>query len=127
MAEQRRRSKEFRDRPEVRGEQRDMEGLRAYQLAREAGRETPGRVGRAARGVLVEVCLECGKEYTFDERAPDELVCEKCGNTVFRSFFDVSQYDEVDADFRAATERDLAPNDTESDVTRGDIEDLNNL
>jgi hypothetical protein len=72
--------------------------------------------------------LECGKEYLFDEaQPPARLVCEKCGNSVFRSFFTVRGYDDVEADFRASTERDLAPDDTEADVTRSDVMDLNNL
>lgn len=111
---------------ELHGEQRSLEALRAEQLGNEPGWEAPGRVGRPARGVLVQVCLECGKEYLFDEaEPPPDLVCEKCGNRVFRSFFDVPGYDEVEADFRAATERDLTPADPEADVTRADILDLN--
>ena len=113
---------------EARGEQRSLEALRAHQLREEAGREAVGRVSRPAQGVLVQVCLECGKEYMFADRAPrGDLVCERCGNTVFRSFFSVSEYDEVEADFQAATERELTPDADESDVTRTDILDLNNL
>ena len=105
---------------------RDLESLHARQLS-ERGLETPGRVRELADGVLVQVCLECGKEYIFDERPPTgDLVCEKCGNGVFRSFFSVAGYDDVEADFIRSTERDLAPNDDESDVTRSDIIDLNN-
>lgn len=113
---------------EPRGEQRSLEALRAHQLRQEAGREAAGQVGRPAQGVLVQVCLECGKEYMFTDRAPrGDLVCERCGNTVFRSFFSVLGYDEVEADFQAATERELTPDSDESDVTRTDILDLNNL
>jgi DNA-directed RNA polymerase subunit RPC12/RpoP len=113
---------------ELRGEERSLEALRARQLADSPGLEAAGPVGKPADGVLVQVCLECGKEYLFDEQQPPaSMTCEKCGNTVFRSFFEVRGYDEVEADFRASTERDLAPNDTESDVTRADILDLNRL
>ncbi len=113
---------------ELHNEQTNLEALRAHQLSREPGYEARGQVGRAADGVLVQVCLECGKEYMFDEKAPPEdLECEKCGNQVFRSFFSVKGYDDVEADFQRSTERDLAPNDDESDVTRSDILDLNNL
>ena len=106
---------------------RDLESLRARQLSESAGLETPGRVRELADGVLVQVCIECGKEYMFDRTPPSaDLTCEKCGNQVFRSFFEVTGYDEVDADFHASTERDLAPNDPETDVTRADILDLNN-
>ncbi|MBI4544014.1 MAG: hypothetical protein HY703_02325 [Gemmatimonadetes bacterium] len=61
-----------------------------------------------------------------EQSPPAELVCVKCGNRVFRSFFDVARPDEVERDFRESTERDLAPNDDEADVTRADILDLNN-
>lgn len=112
---------------ELRGEQRSLEALRASELRDEAGRAAPGLVGRAADGVLVQICIECGREYLFDrEDPPRDLACEKCGNRVFRSFFSVLGPDEVEADFRASTERDLAPDDAETDVTRADILDLNN-
>lgn len=112
---------------ELRGEQRSLEALRAHQLANEPGYEARGQVGRPAGGVLVQVCLECGKEYHFDDREPPaDMRCEKCGNQVFRSFFSVLGYDETEADFIRSTERDLAPNDDESDVTRSDVLDLNN-
>ena len=113
---------------EPRGEDRSLEALRARQLREEAGREAVGRVGEPAQGVLVQVCLTCGKEYMFADRAPrGDLVCERCGNAVFRSFFSVAGYDEVEADFLAATERELTPDADESEVTRTDILDLNNL
>src|SRR5829696_1270383 len=52
-----------------------------------------------ADGVLVQVCVECGKEYFYDDTPPSaEQKCERCGNTVFRSFFDVTDGDEVVAD-----------------------------
>jgi DNA-directed RNA polymerase subunit RPC12/RpoP len=126
-------SRQEREKParlpnELRGEERSLEALRARQLADDPGHETVGRVGPPADGVLTQVCLECGKEYLFDKaQPPADLVCEKCGNSVFRSFFTVRGYDEVEADFQRSTERDLAPNDTEADVTLGDIMDLNNL
>ncbi len=113
---------------ELRGELSSLEALRAHQQTNEPGHEARGQVGRPADGVLVQVCMECGKEYLFDEESPSgELVCEKCGNQVFRSFFAVRGYDDVEADFNRSTARDLAPNDDESDVTRSDLLDLNNL
>lgn len=105
----------------------NLEALRSRQTSSDAGHETPGRTGPPAEGVLTQVCIECGKEYNFDEGDPPAgLTCEKCGNTVFRSFF-TPLNDEVADDFRDSTERDLAPNDDPGDVTRGDIVDLNNL
>ncbi|HEX7051448.1 MAG TPA: hypothetical protein VF188_14670 [Longimicrobiales bacterium] len=128
MREQRRRRARAEIRNEPRGEDRSLEALRAEQLGQTPGYEARGQVGRPADGVLVQVCLECGRECTFDQEPPPaELTCPKCGNTVFRSFFAVKGYDDVEADFRASTERDLASNDTESDVTESDVLDLNNL
>ena len=128
MSKRRKRSGPARLPNELRGEQRSLEALRAHQLADSPGYEAVGPTRRLADGVLSQVCLECGKEYLFDdERPPAKLVCEKCGNTVFRSFFNTRGYDEVEADFQASTERDLAPDDTAVDVTRSDVMDLNNL
>ena len=63
---------------------------------------------RMADGVLVQVCVECGKQYFYDDAEPPaEQKCERCGNTVFRSFFD-------------------APEDPATEVTRSDLYDLNN-
>jgi DNA-directed RNA polymerase subunit RPC12/RpoP len=78
-------------------------------------------------GALVQVCIECGKEYTFvGGDAPDDLKCEKCGNQVFRSFF-AGGDDEVARDFAESTERDVRTDDPATDVTRGDLSDLKNL
>lgn len=113
---------------ELRGEQRSLEALRAHQLGDEAGHESPGLVGEPTQGVLTQVCLECGKEYSYeDEDPPADLECEKCGNVVFRSFFTPTEGDDVEEDYRALTERDLATNDDANDVTRADVMDLDNL
>lgn len=113
---------------ELHGEQRSLEALRAHQLGDDPGHETPGRVGSPAQGVLTQVCMRCGKEFMFDTgEPPAEMTCTKCGNRVFRSFFSPIPEDDVAADFRDSTERDLAPNDAEGDATRGDILDLNNI
>lgn len=113
---------------ERRGETSSVEGLRAHELREEAGAETPGRVGRLSEGVLVEVCVECGREYTFDEEEPpDDLTCEKCGNSVFRAFFSPTSPDDVESDYEATTGRDVAPDDSPSEVTPSDIRDLDHL
>jgi DNA-directed RNA polymerase subunit RPC12/RpoP len=78
-------------------------------------------------GVLVQVCLECGREYHFlEEEPPADLRCEKCGNIVFRSFFAETEPDEVVEDFRESTERDTGTTDPSTDVSRGDLHDLRN-
>jgi DNA-directed RNA polymerase subunit RPC12/RpoP len=78
--------------------------------------------------VLVQVCLECGREYYFEqEQQPEELACDRCGNTVFRSFHAERTPDEVQQDFSESTDRDLATDDPATDVSLGDLHDLNNL
>lgn len=104
-----------------------LEQLRARQERSTYGAGSRGRAAPAADGVLIQVCLTCGREYTFDtEPPPPDLECEKCGQRVFRSYFDIAGRDEVIEDHRASTERDVAPDDAESDVTLDDIMDLNN-
>jgi DNA-directed RNA polymerase subunit RPC12/RpoP len=78
-------------------------------------------------GVLVLVCLECGKEYMFESQEPPELTCDKCGNSVFRSFFAETTPDDVADDFRTSTERDVLTTDPATDVTSGDLHDLGSL
>jgi predicted nucleic acid-binding Zn-ribbon protein len=81
-----------------------------------------------ADGVLVQVCLKCGKEYMFDDHEPPaDLACEKCGGEVFRSFFAETRADEVTEDFRESTDRDTLTTDPATDVTRGDLHDLGNM
>jgi hypothetical protein len=78
--------------------------------------------------LLVQVCLECGREYYFDEQPPPEhLQCERCGNSVFRSFHAERTLDDVQQDFVDTTDRDVATDDPATDVTLGDLQDLNNL
>lgn len=108
-----------------RGEESSMEGKRAAESRNEAGAEAPGRTGEPAEGVLTMVCLKCGKEYFFtDDTPPEGLRCEKCSNTVFRSFFSDAG-DEASQDFRDSTERDLDSDDPEGDTLPGDLIDLN--
>lgn len=78
--------------------------------------------------ILVQVCVECGREYTFeDEPPPEDLKCDKCGGTVFRSYFETEQPSEALQDFADTTERDMRPDDPEGDTTRGDLVDLERL
>lgn len=99
--------------------------------AAEQPRDNPA--GDAPRGrepvaaVLTLVCETCGKDYFYeDEQPPAGLACEKCGGTVFRSFYD-SVGDEAADDFRDSTDRDLRPDDPEGDVLPGDVLDLNRI
>lgn len=99
--------------------------------AAEQPRDNPA--GSAPRGeeptaaVLTLVCETCGKDYFYeDEQPPSDLACEKCGGTVFRSFY-TTVGDEAADDFRDSTERDLDPDDAEGDVLPGDVMDLNRI
>ncbi len=112
---------------ELRSEESIPEGARAAEEQRSSGLVAGGPDQEPAEGVLTLVCFTCGKEYFFaDENPPQEMTCEKCGNTVFRSFFSPIG-DEVADDFRDSTERDLTPDSTEEDTAPGDVIDLNNL
>ncbi|MEX2582776.1 MAG: hypothetical protein WD766_05860 [Gemmatimonadota bacterium] len=103
---------------------------------RESGDRTPGQgddtqmsaAGRTeadSEGVLTLVCFKCGTEYYFsEEEPPSEMSCEKCGNTVFRSFHS-AEGDEAADDFRDSTQRDLDPDDAEGETLPGDVRDLN--
>jgi len=94
-------------------------------VAPEAG--SAGSAATEANKVVVQVCLLCGTERIFDTAPPQPgMRCTKCGGKVFRTFYDVPGQDEAHEDFRAVTERDLAPDDAESDVSVDDVIDLNN-
>jgi hypothetical protein len=100
-------------------------GPARYKNATEQERANPA--GDQPAEVLTLVCENCGKDYFFEDEAPQPgMVCEKCGGTVFRSFHSVVG-DEAADDFRDATERDTDPDDPEGDVMPGDIMDLNRL
>jgi hypothetical protein len=95
----------------------------------EAVRDNPAGDAATDGGasVLTLVCETCGKDYFFeDEPPPENMSCQKCGGTVFRSFH-ASVGDEAADDFRDSTERDLDPDDAEGDVMPGDVMDLNNI
>jgi DNA-directed RNA polymerase subunit RPC12/RpoP len=83
--------------------------------------------GPESEGVLTLVCFKCGTEYYFSEEDPPaEMSCEKCGNTVFRSFFSPAD-DEVADDFHDSTHRDMDPDDAEGETLPGDVSDLNQI
>lgn len=119
------------DTPRARpAEESTPEGLRAAQSRQETGGEAGAAAGagpeRTAGGVLTLVCFKCGNEYHFDEETPpDDLSCDKCGGTVFRSFFSPDPADEVARDFADSTERDLDTDQPSTDTMPGDVADLN--
>ena len=82
----------------------------------------------ADSGILVQICVECGREYTFEDEPPaDDMKCEKCGGRVFRSFYETETPSEASQDFTETTGRDMRPDDPEGDTTRGDLVDLERL
>ncbi|MGH7577358.1 MAG: hypothetical protein ACREM1_19790 [Longimicrobiales bacterium] len=84
--------------------------------------------GPGSDEILLEVCVECGKEYMSESRAASGLLrCERCGGEVFRSFDAATNQDEAEADFHESTDRDTTPEDGPTEVTRGDLADLGNL
>lgn len=79
-------------------------------------------------GILVQICVECGREYTFEDEPPaDDMKCEKCGGSVFRSYYETEEPSEASQDFEDTTGRDMRPDDPEGDTTRGDLVDLERL
>jgi DNA-directed RNA polymerase subunit RPC12/RpoP len=83
---------------------------------------------RNGQRIVVQVCIECGKEYFFENREPAaDMRCDKCGSGVFRSFDADANPDELAQDYTEATARDVATDDPATDVTRGDLHDLNNV
>lgn len=87
-----------------------------------------GRPGPDESGILIEICVECGREYTFeDEPPPDDLTCEKCDGTVFRSYYEPYEKSEASQDFDETTGRDMNPDDAEGETTSGDLVDLERL
>lgn len=113
-------------------EQSTPEGLRAAQ-SRDTSADPGGGGGTAgdggveppAEGVLTLICFQCGKELHFESQPPDDLECEKCGGTVFRSFFSPDPADDAARDFVDSTARDMNPDDPGTDTMPGDILDLN--
>jgi NAD-dependent SIR2 family protein deacetylase len=78
--------------------------------------------------VRVLICLECGKEFMFEDTPPpDDLRCDKCGNGVFRPYVVATRGDEAEDDFRSSTERDTTPEEGPGDVKPGDVRDVNRL
>jgi hypothetical protein len=101
---------------------------RAKHATEQPRRDPAGDAGtEPVEEMLTLVCENCGKDYFFDDEPPPAAMkCEKCGGTVFRSFY-TSIGDEAADDFRDSTERDLNPDDPEGDVMPGDILDLKSL
>jgi hypothetical protein len=111
---------------EKRGPRSIPEGERAAEMRDAPGASDAGPIDQPAEGVLTLVCVRCGQEYYFaDQDPPEGMVCEKCGNHVFRDFFTAEDGDDAAVDFHDSTDRDLDPDDAEGDALPGDVLDLN--
>ncbi len=80
---------------------------------------------RHGREVLVQVCIECGTEYLIEEgEAQRTEPCTKCGNSVYRPFHSFTGRNDAADDFDDSTGRDTDAVDGPTDVTTGDLHDL---
>lgn len=78
-------------------------------------------------GMLTLVCLTCGKEKYFTDRPPESVTCDRCGGTVFRSFFTPTTPDGATLAALEDTSRSVALDEESPDTTAGDLEDLDRL
>jgi hypothetical protein len=77
------------------------------------------------QGVLTLTCAQCGFERFVDSGPPPaNLSCEKCGGTVFRSFFSPAPASDAARDFEESTARDTRTDQASSDTRPGDLLDL---
>ncbi len=111
-------------------EQGSMERFGTGEAADQQGSAAQGGAAPAPEDggdILTLVCFKCGTEYYFSEGSqPAEMTCDKCGNTVFRSF--LSRTDERESeDYEEATHRDLRTDDPEGDTLPGDLMDLDRV
>lgn len=75
--------------------------------------------------MLTLVCLTCGNEKYFADRPPGKVTCERCGGTVFRSFFTPTAPDAATEAALEDSARSVAMDEESPDTTAGDLEDLN--
>lgn len=78
--------------------------------------------------IVTLVCEACGQDYFFEGAPPPNLLCARCGGTVFRQF-DATEgaADEATADFQQTTERDVALGEASPGTTPTDLLDLEHL
>ena len=77
--------------------------------------------------VQVHVCVACGSERIIEEgETASTAPCPRCGNQVFRAFYDTARPGSAETDFNDSTQRDTATNEPAPDTTAGDLTDLNN-
>jgi predicted nucleic acid-binding Zn-ribbon protein len=77
--------------------------------------------------VEVHVCVACGNERMVEEgESLTDAPCEKCGNQVFRAFYDTASPGEAEEDFTDSTGRETATDEPAPETDAGDLSDLNN-
>ena len=77
--------------------------------------------------VQVHVCVACGNERMVEPGESASMApCEKCGNQVFRAFYDTARPGEAERDFEETTGRATATDEPAPESTAGDLTDLNN-
>ena len=81
---------------------------------------------KGTEGMLTLVCLTCGKEKYFADQQPGDVTCDRCGGTVFRSFFTPTSPDGATLSQLEETTRSIALDEESPETTAGDLEDLNN-
>ena len=81
---------------------------------------------KGPEGMLTLVCLTCGKEKYFADQPPGDVTCDRCGGTVFRSFFTPTSPDGATLSHLEETSRSMALDEESPDTTASDLEDLNN-
>lgn len=89
--------------------------------------DAPANQSRAAEGLLTLVCLTCGNEkYVDSPAAPPVSLCERCGGTVFRSFFTPTEPDDAIISQLEATARSVAFDEESPGTSPDEVQDLNN-
>ncbi|MGH7482179.1 MAG: hypothetical protein ACRELV_08480 [Longimicrobiales bacterium] len=106
-------------------ERADLETSPATGVGEDADRQAADR-GETVGRLLVQACVECGREYMFEAEPPEDLICDRCGNGVFRAFYDDSRPGDAEREFTEETDRDLGADAGASEVEPGDLYDLNN-
>jgi DNA-directed RNA polymerase subunit RPC12/RpoP len=75
-------------------------------------------------GVVTLVCLTCGNELFFDKTVPDDVTCERCGGSVFRTFATPTERDDASIAQLEDQARSISYGDSSPDTSEGDVRDL---
>lgn len=77
-------------------------------------------------GLVTMVCLTCGNEMYFDRTVPSSLKCDRCGNTVFRSFATPTEPDEAAISELEEQARSQSFGDSSPATAPDELRDLDN-